>query len=489
MRAATMNRRIPRRAIACAVVLGLIAATFTVTAALGGSRARAGGATQVPFAVLMCRLKDDHAWQKGKPFFKEMFTEAGAGMDGVFDYFLDNSQGMLSIAGTEVFGPFDVPITPEQDYVGAHAPGLADPRAWRIENCIKAADADVNFSGFAGIVALYNSGIESGATWATLALDGTTKSWPLTILDPGGWNVAWAAQEMGHGILPSGETGHSRSVKDPNKDYGDPYDVMSGMTGNEYQHSYFIGAHIPRIYDAVVHQHDRPDWDADPSTWTWSEGMAGPSLAIPWRYEMGWLNSSQVATVTSDCQMLTLRAVNEPQGLVGARIPVSDGRSLFVEFRSVSGWDRDLPRDTVLIHELRPGDVRPWLVDVPDAEWLPGELYADPSSTVRISVESINTQARTATVKVYRDVVESAQRTTGSPAADVAVPSVVGDGAALGVDNKIVSPVAAKLIQAASCPPQIKDIDLTILEVQIPKPLPDPTAVIGRVPLPSRRLR
>ena len=63
-----------------------------------------------PWAVILCKFNDLPNYEPHPAhFYKEAFTEAGAGKGREFDYFWQISQGRLDMTGTKVFGWLDMP--------------------------------------------------------------------------------------------------------------------------------------------------------------------------------------------------------------------------------------------------------------------------------------------------------------------------------------------------------------------------------------------
>jgi hypothetical protein len=100
----------------------------------------------------------------------------------MFDYWRDNSGGAVSLAGSEVHGWFDLPLSL------ATAQGWTWPgvRTDLMRVCMAAADAEVDFRPFHGIVACINAVIDSGSAGRQeLPADGASKTFGLGQPRPG----------------------------------------------------------------------------------------------------------------------------------------------------------------------------------------------------------------------------------------------------------------------------------------------------------------
>src|SRR4051794_32678866 len=106
-----------------------------------------------PLVVVLCKFPDKTDEPQPVSFFQNMFSEAGAGQRGAFDYWKEVSFNKLDLTGTIVKGWYTVDLTLAQwqakEGSGGDRPGLIDA-------CAKKADPDVDFSQFAGVVVVTN---------------------------------------------------------------------------------------------------------------------------------------------------------------------------------------------------------------------------------------------------------------------------------------------------------------------------------------------
>lgn len=231
----------------------------------------------------MCKFSDVAAEPTDTAFLERLFTESGDGQGGMFDYWRDNSGAAVSLAGSEVHGWFDLPLSL------ATAQGWTWPgvRTDLMRVCMAAADAEVDFRPFHGIVACINAVIDSGSAGRQeLPADGASKTFGLVTLDPAAWFPTFAAHEMGHGFgLP-----HSFSADPARVEYGDGWDIMSAMT---------FGGSWPLYSDPVL-------------------GISGPNLCAP----TGTASAGSPAARPSTCRRSAAgRRSNSPRWRADRRAP------------------------------------------------------------------------------------------------------------------------------------------------------------------------
>ncbi|MEV7330557.1 hypothetical protein [Micromonospora sp. NPDC093244] len=309
-----MKSRILSRVAASAVALAC--------AVLGAVALPAAPATASPirnataWSVLLCKFSDKPAEPQPPSHFANFLTAAGVGTGGVADYFADQSGGRVSLAGSVVRGWYTMPYTLAQF-------GSID-RWTRIQRCVDTA-ATAGYAVPAGnrIAVMLNDWVDSGAAGGRV------------LLDPGAWNVGFAAHEMLHGYNLghsfSNDTTYQNAPWSQPGEYDDPWDEMSAM------HIHAFG--------------------------TANYGTSAVGLNGPHRDELGWLPKNRVFTMAADgvaSRTLTLAPLEVPaaSGPQLVRIPF-DPADLFhyytVEFRRKTGWSAGIPADTVLLHEVRNG--------------------------------------------------------------------------------------------------------------------------------------
>jgi len=317
-----------------------------------------------PLAVVLCKFKDLPDEPHDVAYYQDMFSEAGAGKKGVFDFWKDVSYGNLDLTGTVVKGWYTA------DKTGAEYNAL--DRGSQIDVCASNALPDIDFNKFSGVVVITNFRNLQGPVFGgegPTTIGGTT--YPnlgfMTATIDSDLNIS--QHETGHtfGLV------HSRTVSDnpTQADYGDSYDVMScagcyGTSAYSYQ------------------------------------GAAGPGLNAVQLANAGWLPAGRVLTFNpSGCtqQTVQMAALNHPEaaGPLEARIPAavpinktltsttSDYYS--IELRSKSGWDSGIPDDTFLVH-MRGQDGYSYWVDSAGA-LTAGTEFVDAARNTYVGVNSI----------------------------------------------------------------------------------------------------
>jgi hypothetical protein len=326
-----------------------------------------------PIYAILCQTSDSPLPVRTPDDFRRLLFTPGTG--GVADYWHDVSYGNFNNDGSQVHGWFRVPQTTAQ----FQALGRFD----RVNACLDAARTAPS-----GAVTVPDGVIRYIITSPDVDLFG----WTGGAFLPQDTDVGAVGHEGGHGI----GLDHSFS-NDPNYrnadwaqigEYDDPWDVMSWA--NTYR--------VPTPFG------DGP------------AGLIGPHLD-----RMGWLPRSRVIVHgASDVAnaTYTLAALGHPEvpGALMIRVPFEPGdlfRYYTVEFRHKSRWDAGIPADIILVHEVRRrngnGEVTPQ-----QFAFLQRDLSRpnrDPLQTlnandVQITLVSINSAARQATVRVQSGIVD-----------------------------------------------------------------------------------
>jgi hypothetical protein len=261
------------------------------------------------WSILLCRFSDVSAEQEPPSYFADFLTDAGLGMGGVADYFKDQSNGLLSLAGSQVEGWYTEPYTVAQD--------KPLDRGTRIQHCVDAAaSAGYNVPAGNRVLAILNAYGDVGEVGG---LGGRV------VLDPSDWNVEIAAHEMGHSY------GLNHSYSNTGGVYDDPWDDMSAARVYSFQTANF--------------------------------GPAGVGFVGYQRDKLGWLPIGRVITMGADgvgSKAITLAPV-DAQGVPGpllVRIPFDPGdlsHYYTVEYQQQTGWSAGIPANIVLIHEVQGG--------------------------------------------------------------------------------------------------------------------------------------
>jgi len=312
-----------------------------------------------PWAVLLCKFSDQPQEPQPPSYFAQFMTDAGAGAGGLYDYWHDVSYGNIDFAGSVVKGWYTESVTLAQ--------ARTKSRYDRISDCINAASSaavspytvPANYH----IAVMVNAAFDAGSAGGRV------------ILDAGSWDdLSFAAHEMGHGYGLDHSFSSGPSGCASNGEYGDAWDIMSAM--------------------CVSTRHAGAYRDG------------GPGLAGPYLDRLGWLPIHRVYTLGQEgtsSSAITLAALNHPEaaGYMLAKVPFDVTNPFHyytVEFRRATGWDAGIPRDTVLIHEVRADGHSYLITDNGGPEWQPGQTFQDAAHGISIGVGSIDSASSTATV-------------------------------------------------------------------------------------------
>jgi hypothetical protein len=397
MRASSPARQLPLRwalPLACFILL-----MPTLACALGsGSTARK--VTHFKFLVLLCQASDVTGDPPQKPaYYQKLFLDKTPGFQNVYNYFIDESYGAADIEGTVVKDW--LPTTFVSKASSTTDPSKVLPTSDRVgltQDCADAFKASgrltEGFTDFAsgGIISIWNFDTKDGLD------DGASAVGSSGIVEEGknygGVNgryyrtVSFFTHEMLHimGI------DHARG---PYPDYPEEHLVSQEAD---------LGS--THAFGKALFEEYGDCWTImGCGEWTINQrgplGEGGPALGAAQRDFFGWIPGSRVLLWDmGKTTKVTLAPANKPEvaGTLLIKIPLSPSvlggaccGFYTVEYIEKSGWNANIALDhAVLIHEIRPGDpVHTYMVSRSVyGAWLPGQVFLDSASHVRISVES-----------------------------------------------------------------------------------------------------
>lgn len=379
------NGRFPRlgkrgSAVPYAVILTLALALLPL------GRAPAGGAGMGVFghqhwATLLCKFSDVSSEPQGTAFFEAMFERTDG--PSVNDYWDEVSYGKLSVS-TDAFGWYALPH-PRSYY---NYPGYFF--AWSlIQDCVDAADADVDFNDYHGVAVMLNSDSPI-VMWTKMFTPPDGAHLPLhgIAIPSNKWSIAVVAHEMGHSYLMPRGVFHSYAGGEV---YKNPWDVMG----------------IRSTYNCALNE--------DPTY-----GCLGQHLLACFKYRLGWLEPRQVFEATGGRQTITLERLAQPQSeeYLMAWVPIDTKRGYAIEARRRVGYDSKLAGDAVIIHRVSsdpyPGNSRPGpcggaIVDLIDVDgppydddramWTVGDTYTDAVNDISVHVDAITATGFVVTIE------------------------------------------------------------------------------------------
>ncbi len=322
--------------------------------------------TKTPFAVVLCKFSDQPQEPRAPQFYKDCFTETGAGTGGAFDYWRDVSFGNLDLTGSRVFGWFTMPSHKLSDLAGL---GRGSFVSWGTD----AAQANhVDLSPFFGIIVVFNAATDSGASGGRQMVLGYKSH---------DWSPTFNSHEMGHvfGLDHSFGTEPIPCASGDGRPgaYCDKWDIMSAANVFTFNNAF---------------------------------GGNGPGLNAPYLDKLGCVPINRIWTPPSADFRGTVRlaALNHPEapGPLMIKIPRLSGSnpsvstSYTAEFRRKTGWDAGIPNDAVLIHEVRSDGLSYLQRMATGPEFIPGSEFTDATRTVSLQPVKFDPNASTAEVIV-----------------------------------------------------------------------------------------
>lgn len=299
-----------------------------------------------PTLFLKCKLKGDTS-EPADSIIAPM-------VERIRDYFWEVSYKSIYLADASdsPLGWIQVPYTYDELRAMATAEGSRTARLQTGRECAKAAGK--NPDDFQTIVSFVNSTIDWGAAgkYATFSGEGNGRLYDVWV----------TLQEITHTFGITSHTGNN----DPSytSAYGDPWDPMSGRTQGY-------------VYTNPLGRPEGPEFTA---------GMRNLLGIIPQRqtYEVPLGASKRTIFLSALNRPATANYLQIHLDAVSPNDPLAG--YFTVEYREPTGFDRAIPRPTVLVHRVRPNSRQVRLeMDNPDgtfAYWSSAERRAGESYTI-----------------------------------------------------------------------------------------------------------
>jgi hypothetical protein len=318
------------------------------------------------WAIVLCRFSDIPAIPQDVDYYEDLFTRNGTG--GLCDYWRTVSCNALDLTGSRVFGWFTMNHTSSE--VGQlHFPGDRSTLVqWGRDTAVANG---VNLAPFQSLLVVQNFGVDHGAAGNGILIVHQNA----TLCEFG-----FIAHEMGHGLgLP-----HSFS-SNPDMEYGDGWDVMSFATTTFQFPIQFRGTQG----EATVGLNARnlEALNAVPTGRAWIPAAADFGAQIT-------LDPLNQPPIGNHGALITKIPAN------ATRPPRANGSTYTVEFHRRAGWDRNIPEDAVLIHEVRSNGLS-YLQPGIWGRFTAGQEFVTPDPKVFIRVTSVDATAGTASLRVW----------------------------------------------------------------------------------------
>lgn len=317
------------------------------------------------WAIVLCRFNDRPNETRPRDYYEDLFARNGTG--GVADYWRAVTHNNFDLTDSEVFGWF------QMNHASTEVNQLVFPgqRGTLVQWGRDAAAANgVNLAQFDNVLVVHNFGIDHGAAGNGIIIVHS---------DPNLCEFGFICHEMGHGHgLP-----HSFSAS-PDFEYGDGWDLMSFATTTFQFNITFKGS----IGAATVGLNARnlEALNAVPARRLWNP--PGPDF------------SEQVLLQPLNQMPFGNRGFLIVKVLSNSTTPGRTNQSSYtVEFRRRAGWDRSIPRDAVLVHEVRSNGNS--YLPVRGLNLVAGEEFVTPDPKVFIRVTTIDAISDTATLRIW----------------------------------------------------------------------------------------
>lgn len=315
-----------------------------------------------------CRFADMDDEPQPREYFQNMMRNAAPGMD---HYWRQTSAGLVDIDGSASYGWYQLP-NDKLYYTRAAAANTGMALKLLMQHCVEQAIVKdgVDVKQFGGINMMLNDTFGCCA-WGgrmSLNIDGELIYFRTTWLPPWAYNSLHViAHEMGHGWGLPHSSGPYGNV------YDSAWDVMSGG-------SRMVDQCKISYQDFGCHQVGTISFHLDMLGWM---PEARKVTVYPGDSTVVMLDSLTTQTSTMDMLMV--------------QIPVhgSDTHFYTVEVRSFTGYDRNLPGEAVILHEVKRDRSEPaHVVDADNngnpndegAMWLPGETFESSVDKVKVEV-------------------------------------------------------------------------------------------------------
>ena len=338
------------------------------------SSSPSGQTTSWPWAILLCKFSDLPAIPESPQFYQDLYTRNGTG--GVCDYWREVTFGTLDLTQSQVFGWFTMTHS-SSELASLQFPG----DRWKLVQWgIDTAKANsVDLSPFKTILVVQNWGVDHGFAGNGVVIIHSYQN-------PTWVDLGFTCHEMGHGFLGPQ---HSWSAN-PDTEYGDGWDIMSWDTATSLTSDY-------------------------QTTFEGTSGKSGPGLNARNVEALGAVQQHRIWSPPFKpghdlSAVITLGALNQPPSgdfalatiPPGATDPArASGSTYTVEFRRKVGPDQGIPRDTVLIHEIRTNGVS-YLQPTGGSQFGSGEQFVTPDTpVVVVQVMKIDSASQTATVWIH----------------------------------------------------------------------------------------
>ncbi len=333
-----------------------------------------------PYLNILCKFGNLGDEPMPPAYFNSLMD--GANPYGLNAYWREASLGAINLDGSASTGWFALPQSKEYYFP------FGEMDFDRITpDCLSTAAPYVNFGAYVGINLVFNSHLSldatpiSGAAWGgsyPVTQNGFFSSSPMTWLPP--WAYRGVSYNAGAGIYPmTHEMGHAFNLAhsaDPlGAEYYDAWDVMSAVYA-------FCPLSNVQPYGCLA-QH--------------ANGYH--------KGKLGWIPGSRTFTYAATTRRITLRPLNGDTAgdhlLAVIPLPGSN-RFTTVEFRHRVGFDRKVPGDGVIIHDVDELRGSPSWVQggngAAGAVFAPGQFYTPPGTGVTVTVGAVSTTGATVVI-------------------------------------------------------------------------------------------